>query len=1114
MKKIIKICAGASALVAGCGMFATKPVINTANAISTIPSGEIVNVANTQGDFTFKAINLPKTVNAENNDIFFIPNPTVSEATGYTIKINVKEGKNLYSHVVDGEVSAPFVAATNGVNFNYYRNTTYDVYYTAEKDGKIFSSSIYNVNVEGVKYSYDISDISTVIPSVAGVNDKILLPTLTVLDANGDVVKDGDQNPIVVTPVVEKDAETVVENAADGALKIEDGKYYLYAKELGTYTISYKTANYTVTPQTIDIDVESTFNSSKIELDVETLSVSSVDLNVEKTLPTAKVHDIFHNIDNIAHTTVISILDEDGDLVATLDENTYKYTFTSTGTYKIEYKITTKYLNVDKTITKYINNVVVSDRTAPEVFLVKDYDTTVEGWEDDIEVLGDYAIPSRVGWGKITLPAIYGKDAGTAYDGLTLTRVVIDTDGKEHKVEGNVYESAEYTFASDATGTYTIEYRAVDGSGRTTPLTFKVEVLSSETLSYTEDTNLEISLPTINNDIYSDQVKTVKVNEPTDDKDKSIETRYYFYYGEANTFNDAVEAYRPTQTETAYGFDVFYNSFSKDANTMYELNCEDNKLEIALQNFSNNSTAKKFTVVAVAINDQGQFATATEEVGIKQSSEDSVEPTMTLDGEFESSYTLGEVEFVSLPIATFSDKNDAGTVGTKALTISAKYYIDNIENGLLEFSCSYIGENGLTGFVPVTKAGVYYVVYTATDDANNSYDFVTSFRVDKKTSYSIHVDPIGSIDVFGTTEINAYVYDEDKNKVDVPVTIKFTGSNTPKKSGTEYTFNSAGIYTFIATAKVGNETIESGVITVNVKDLSYAWEDEKAVKASVAGTSVLGETVKVNVPLYTYGSRTLPANVKVLDPNGEEVELTDVIVDGVKTDVTFVASLEGKYTIEFSSENGKLNESVYTYVGDYNKPSVIISNKDSIPTEITYNEKDITLTLKANTAQLVEETATYNVYKVTVTAKADDKEIYSRDINVKLFDINGTGAQVALKWEDAIKNSSIQLNGKSSESSSSFKWTINSTGDYELSIIATDTNARESKAETISFKVVEKSGEAHKKDNKAGIILIVVAIVLLAGIVSFFAFAGKSPKSKKVKPVKVEEKKEDEKDNQ
>lgn len=1111
MKKIIKICAGASALVAGCGMFASKPVINTANAVTTIPSGEIVNVTNTQGDFTFKAINLPKTVNAENDDIFFIPNPSVSEATGYTIKINVKEGKNVYSHVVDGEVSAPFATATNGVNFSYYRNTTYDVYYTAEKDGKIFSSSVYSVNVEGVEYSYDISDISTVIPSVAGLDDKILLPTLTLLDANGDVVKDAQQNPVVAVPVVEKDTETIVADATDSALKTESGKYYLYTKELGTYTISYSTTNYTVTPQQIDIDVESTFDSSKVELDVETLSLSSVDLNVEKTLPTAKVNDIFHNVKDIAHTTVISILDEDGDLVETLDENAYNYTFKAIGTYKIEYRITTKYLNNVKTIIKYINNVVVSDRTAPEVFLVKDYDTSVTDWEDSIEVLGDYAIPTRVGWGRITLPAIYAKDAGSAYENITLTRVVIDTDGKEHKVQGNAYDSVDYTFTSDATGTYTIEYRAVDGSGRTTPLTFKVEVVSTEALNYTEDTNLEITLPTINNDIYSDEVKTVKVDEPTDDKDKSIETRYYFYYGEEKTFNDAVAAYRPTQTDTAYGFDVFYNSFSKDANTLYKLNCEDNKLEIALQNFANNSSAKKFTVVAVAINDQGQFATATEEVGIKNSTDDSIAPTMTLTGEFATSYVLGDIpnDLVTLPTATFSDN------ATTNLKISAKYYIDSPENGLQGFSCSWIGNDSIMGYVPVTKAGVYYVVYTAVDDANNSYDFVTSFKVDKKTTYTMHVDPISSINVFESTEINAYVKDEDGNKVDVPVTIEFTSANAPVKSGTEYTFNSDGTYTFKAYAKVGADTIESGLINITVKDLSYTWSDSNAVKTAVDGTSVLGNTVKVNVPTYKYGTRTLPANVEVLDPNGEKVELTDVIVDGVKGDVTFVASLEGKYTIKFSAEGTKtLDTEVYTYVGDYNKPSITISNKDSIPTEITYNEKDITLTLKADTATLVEEKTTHNVYKVTVTAKADGKEIYSRDVNVKLFDINGTGAQVALKWEDAIKNGSIKLNGKSSESSSSFKWTIKATGDYELSIVATDTNGRDSKAETITFKVVEKSGETHKKDNKAGIVLIVIALVLLAGIVSFFAFAGKSPKSKKVKPVKVEEKKEDEKDNQ
>ena len=171
MKKIIKICAGASALIAGCGVFAAKPVINNVNAIETIPSNEVVQVNNAQGQFAFKTVNMPKIVDADKEEKLFIPYPSVSDDT-YTIKINVKDGNNVYSYTVGESVTEadPFSLETTGVNFKYYRNTTYKVYFTAEKDGKIFSSSIYDVNVQGIKYSYDIKDISTRIPTIAGLS--------------------------------------------------------------------------------------------------------------------------------------------------------------------------------------------------------------------------------------------------------------------------------------------------------------------------------------------------------------------------------------------------------------------------------------------------------------------------------------------------------------------------------------------------------------------------------------------------------------------------------------------------------------------------------------------------------------------------------------------------------------------------------------------------------------------------------------------------------------------------------------------------------------------------------------------------------------------------------
>lgn len=1127
MKKIIKLCACASALVAGCGMLATKPNVEKVNAINSTEVSNFV-AANTNGSFEFSAVNMPKKVDASKSEPFFIPTPSYTSAAGYKVKINVREGKtgNVYSYEVGSTAVDPFASGTGGVNFKYFRNATYEVYFTAENTDakKIYSSSIYEVKVSGVDYSFDL-DIKSAIPTIANVGEKILLPTLNVLDANGEVVEDSE-----VVPVVTSNTNTL-DVTANGQLRLEGEKYYLYPTENVAYTISYKTADFDIAPQEININVTESFDSSKVVLDVETMTKSNIELGKEVTLPTPTVNDTFHNIDDVVCNYTIKVLDKKGNEVATLAQNTNKYTFEEIGTYQLEYTISNAYLNNIQTETALVKNVVVNDTIAPTVYMVKDYDTTAENWQQDIEKIESYVISSRVGYAdKITLPAIYAEDIGTKNfsEFKSLKRVLVTPSGDEFDLAGDsnkeikdfviadfLKEKNEISAEADAKGNYVIEYTVIDDNGREGVLEVEIEVLGSANLAYTTDTNLTITLPTISNAMYSDEVKTVKVEAPKDDEDNNIETHYFYYYGNATKFSSVYEANLPQDATVAYLFDTVKTEFNTENNTnkLQELTCENNTLTLELKDYAS-SKGNLFTVVAIAINDQGQFVYATEEVAIKNT-QDSVAPDVNKisaemfkveDFEFESNYVLGDVPEVKLPFVTFSDDLDSG------LTISANYYIDDISNGLTGITKEVSFGNTIGGSISLTKAGTYYVIYTAVDDANNSYDFVTSFNVSKKTTYSIDVEYKSSLNVFESTEINAYVYDDEGNKISTDVAIEFSIGGKIDREGTEYTFNEAGNYVFVAKAVVNGKEISSGKLTITVSELEYKWKNESAIPGLVSKTHQVNDEVIIKVPSYTYGSKEYIADVKVVNPVGEEVETTDIVVNGVVTDVKFVAAEEGKYAITFTA--GELEKTVYTQVGDNNPPTISISNKDSIPSEIAYGDENITLTLK-KASSVVESTTTYNIYKVTLEASSEKAgKIFSRDLEVKLFDVNASGQQVALTWADAIENGSIKLNGKTSSTSGTtkFTWTISATGDYELTFIAEDTNEIESNKESIKFKVVEKSASKEKKDNKAGIILIVIAAILLFGIIGFFAFAGKS-KSKKVKPVKVEDKKEDSEDN-
>lgn len=1182
MKKLLKLFICALTLVAGIGMAVANPAINVVNAIETISA---IAVTNSKGSFGFTVKGMPTEVDGQddsNKENFFIPFPSVSDDTA-TVKVNVKNGKVTHSYTIGEADTSKFVkkADNSGVYFKYTANTTYNVYFTAEKDGKTYSTSVYEVKVKGTRYSFDSASVTS-LPTYAGENDKFYIPTMKVVDSEGNEVTDAG----TTVKVIKNNAELAITAGSD--LSKEGENLCLTTSSVGTYTVRYNSEKYNLSKD-IDITVDEKFDSSKVKFSAKTLTMSQVELGKTATFPKPVVTDTYNNKSDIPVNVVISILDKEGNTVKKLDANTYEYEFTKAGSYVVKYEISNYYLNNQKTETIQIaEDVVVADTLAPVVSFAEDYsslDKTADGWEDDVKTLGDWAVPTKVGYNGITLPALYATDLGTAYSNLTFQRVLVANNGDEYDIDDkednaslatdyvkDVTKPVKFTFVQKENeseteyrarikGTYSVVYRAVETVGanetkRTGSKTVTLQILDIDAPTYNDETHLSISLPSITTEMKSSDKKTVTVTNAIDDVDKAIETHYYYYYGEKSKFDSAVETHKGEATY-ATDYNTFFRSFNSSFK-MYELTVENKKLGIELQEFN---SQPKFTVVAVAINDQGHFVYDAKEVKIKNTTTDLTAPQASLvAGEgFNAEYKLGIDTKITLPGVEFTDDQDEN------LSISAQYYVGTPDkmyavNGLALIHDSANKKVTVSGaYINPSQAGVYYVVYTAKDDSNNTYEFVTSFEVTKETNYSLKLEYDKSLDIYDSTEINATIVDDEGNTVDGDVQIIFSNL-APKCEGTTYTFDYAGDYSFVAKATVNGKTIESAKCTIKVNDVAFKWDDENNItvpttselspskeyealtsqpedwetnyenyykqstggyaKLTSAETFVAGNFFKKNelvyvqltVPTASQNGHAQVADVKVTNPSGDEVELLPVIVEGVDTgDVKFLAEKDGKYTIVYSVGAGdnKITKTLYTTVGDNNKPVVEIANKSKLQQEIVYTE-DITYTLDY-TIDAEKSNAQQNVYKVTVVAKTAKETIYSYETSLALYDIDRLGNKVALFWANAIKNDSITLNDKNSNNSSSYVWTISSVGDYTLTIKATDSNGNVSNAETIKFTVTDKSSATEKKDNKVGIILIVVSLVVLAGLVCFFAFGGKAKNSvpKSLKPKKEEKQEED-----
>ena len=1010
-------------------------------------------------------------------------------------------------------------------------------------------------------------EAKNIIPSITNADSEYVLPLPKINktnDANNPIEFTASDLGTAIT-ITRGGAD--VATGANAVARI-DGENIIFAPTLDagentTYTIKYNAAAkgaIAFPDKTFTVKVDKDYNA-EAKLEVTHNAITNYQVGAVTTFPTANVTDKTHNKSNVEVNNYITIK-KGGEVVAELKANEYTYTFANSGTYTITYKAVDAYGNE---ATSSATSITVSDKKPYLVTYASNYETTGTDWEAGVNTDVAHTIPSEVGYAGFNVPAIYAKDYVDSYEDLEFSRILrstadssvyFDIDSNDavhgnasyaenHSANLSYNNVVKFSFpettekkASDYAGmTFKLEYSVKDKNSHNSEATatsYTIKIADVDVLTNNVDKNLVINFPTINKAIDPNAELTFTTatakEEPTNSElvaDERVEVRTFYYYGAKTEIETLLSNYI---TEVSAGkadyiekYGYIFTDFESKFNTalsVTELMSNDGKTSLNLTGYTNQ---EKVTIFAAAINDQNQFVIKAQEVAINNTNE-SVAPIISkvsfATGKSYTEQLNGVSKFnqnyeVFLPSVTFTDAID------KSLQVDIKCYVDDVDQvvgvTIDEFIQKTTGECGIkTAKLTTTYAGTYYVVYTATDDAGNKVSYVSTFDVAKTEKAYIQVENGSNIskNVGEEVALNINLAGNGEYE-DVEIDVKW-GENKPSGLGSlpnSYKFDKAGTYVATISAKytmngVPYTDTPSVTVTITVTEPKMTWEDEISEVLSNRNANI-NDTIELPVISATENGVEINAVPKVvfIDKNDKETEIEVKLNEDSFNNYYFKAEKDGVYKVTYTATTAYNSESKSFTVtcGDYYDPTINVESNKLEGSQITYNGKDIILSVESFNHQKDEhDNNITGKYILKVVAKEDgsSKNIFSYDIKVDLKDTDADKA-IALFTPNS---SSFDVTGASVEDygSSNRSWRIKGVGDYELKLTVEDENGNTT-TKSISFKLINKTQPKSIKDEVVGIVLIIVSVVCLGGVILFFALAGKRNKTKR-KTVKSENK--------
>ncbi len=889
-------------------------------------------------------------------------------------------------------------------------------------------------------------------------------------------------------------------------------------------------------------ELKFTFNSS---FD----SVSKV-LGREATLPSVKVTNAKGSANDTvdAYTKIIvtymggSANASDNAVVGTAEAksvlNTNKYTYKWAGNYKVEYQVMIPNLGISSVVaTKYISG--VTDTLKPTISIVDGYTldkttntvTTAGGEskvvtdmtkEELVEFVGDksYTLNSVYQLKAdntldVTIPAAIATDNYDKLSDITIKREVYRSGNLSDKLlkvddETNpANQNAVLKFGTGegryAVGKYVVKYYAYDKAHPESPTVVSYNIEIKDHGALFADGEEAKAVPTVYMQYFDtnrvDKTEVITVNKPTatdyNSNDSNLQIETYFALDVAGK---TIEDLMASSTK------VLLNSeYTKDGKYVIDLSKQDT------------TTATTLYVFAVARNDynSAKYGYAMRELTIRGTINDTAAPEFSVNTpNAETSTSLntfagalayvngtgaigengkladGKAPFdqlgeITLPTVQFTDNN-------KELQVSVNVYY-NAEDAnkttetMLEkqFSVNYSKDSGTGKYVHqvvggsfvASYAGMYTVTYKAVDEGGN----ITA------QSFGIFINDTVAPDIIVLDVAKFNTAHEVGKPFAVPeAQIKDNGELTDTDTIT-WTVESNGRailnqpYGFTPLDKdeyyvVYTASDASGNVKVSQRYALSTKVDAKLGKPVFATQDFEREydwteddkqngSKDIRIPNATVTMPNLKeaVDVTITVKNGKNQTRTVTYVDELYSQ--FKADGEGVYTVSYSATDrfGRTTEptDLIIYVGDWKAPEFSWKNADNKP------KSEVKL----------DSTWKFDISMMDVT------------------DENGNVLGDGITYFASMKGP----DGKDATTNSKGEYVFDQVGNYTFRVTFEDKSGN-TDYETVNISVTADTNEGETKTSTAvTTVLIVLSVVVLGGVVTYFVLSGRKKGTKKNK---------------
>ncbi len=663
----------------------------------------------------------------------------------------------------------------------------------------------------------------------------------------------------------------------------------------------------------------------------------------------------------------------------------------------------------------------------------------------------------------------------------------------------------------------------------------------------------------------SETKRTTTAGESTEKVDKRLKNAVFYYYkanGAGDLKQDLTDAFnaaknaRQTQglhygTEHIFESAAFKNAMiGKYEKFTYATEKDKNNYKLTLEGYDP-AYGNNVYIVAISLDDDANIAYTVKTLNIKNVGNADApvakcEDAHSLDSA--TDHNLANKVFkrgdtIKLPDVSFADDD-------KSLQLSVYYYMEG-ENGpvgvkgykystpMNKLMRNNVSVDGTLksmiygGEIHADKDGTYHVVYSATDDAGNTtfmyftYTVATQAKPSFNVTFTGDYTSVSGVLISGETgmeiKFNPVLKKNDGTLINTGVTVEpiITDNGNEYKLGGDdfsYIFNGQGSFKikFVATYNDGSETstFESDTFTIKTTYPEFKWNDSNFDSSNYA-YAPKNSTVTLPFLTASRGKESADEITVSVKFKGDKV---DVVKNATSTAWEFVTgNVAGDYEVVYTATiqgSSPITKSFKIKVGDNVAPRISISHESDLKQDLIYDgSTNIEYTVRFIPTNSASGSRTRKL-EIIIT-NGDNKTTYDLALDVK--DRNEMGQDVDLSWN----NVKVELkNGNSTMSSTTPEtymntYTISATGVYKLVIKATDDN-NNTETKEIEFNVKSETKVEKDKDTVVGVVLIVLSLVILAGVILFFAFTGKGkggankakatkqPKSKDVKAEKVE----------